>query len=74
MKKSWQQALEDDVNYWKSQYQYKSIEYEKLKAEVEVLRQIAKGPATVTIACEKVVDCAAHMVTDVLQLLKEVKK
>ena len=69
MKLSWQQEMRDRIKSLQDENLRLNQQIAMLSKQVSILEPIVKGPPTMMIACERIVDAAAHLVGDARQML-----
>jgi hypothetical protein len=70
---SWQKQLKDRVRSLENENFRLNQQIAMLSSKANLLEKLVNGPPTIMIACEKIAECAAHQVSDMLQYVKEVR-
>jgi hypothetical protein len=65
------QELQDRVNYLLNENIKLNQQLNMQTKYIAIVDRMLNGPPTIMIACEKIVDAAAHQVSDALQMMKE---
>lgn len=74
VKLSWQQLLQNQNKCLEEENYKLQLQVSTQGKQIALLEKVALAPPTIMIACEKLVDAAAHQVSDMLQFVKETRR
>jgi hypothetical protein len=71
---SWQKRLVDQNVCLEKVNDRLKLQLDEQNKRLVILEKLAYGPPTIMMACEHIVQAAAHQVSDMLQFVKETKR